>query len=420
MRSMMAARHDGSVTGLQTDTETTAGARTASRRIVGVDIARALALLGMMSTHILSAYAPPDFDTVSWHQSLAGGRSAALFATLAGVSLALVTGRSTRLRGRLLGAVRAGVVARAAVIGVIGLILGSFDSGIAVILAYYAVLFLLAVPFLGLGWRALATLALGWAVVGPVLSHLVRPSLPAPTYDIASVEQLFAAPLNLVSELLVTGYYPSTLWLAYIFAGMAVGRLSLDKARVAHALVGVGAVLAAAAWAVSWFLVYRAGGYEVLERTLPPDSVLARVPLDLSLQHGFYGTTPTTSWWWLTVVAPHSSTPFDFLHTIGTSLLVLGLALLVGRLAGRVLGIVFAAGAMTLTLYSAHVFALAAQLGPERGPTLYAWHVGIALLFGAVWRAAYGSGPLERVTAMASAASSAAVRALPTRSRHGT
>lgn len=406
------------MTSLQTDAATTA-ARTASRRIVGVDIARFLALVGMMATHILPGV-DPDGQGIPLVQQVAGGRSAALFATLAGVSLALVTGRTAPLRGRLLSAARAGVVARAMVIGLIGLILGSFDSGVAVILAYYAVLFVLAVPFLGLGWRPLAALALGWALVGPVLSHLVRPSLPAPTYDIASVEQLLTAPHILVTELLVTGYYPAALWLAYIFAGMAVGRLALDKVHVAVGLTVVGAALAVAAWGVSWLLLYRSGGYEVLERTLPPDSVIARLPLDVTLQHGFYGTTPTASWWWLGTSAPHSSTPFDFLHTIGTSLLVLGLALLVGRLAPRVLGIVFAGGGMTLTLYTAHVFALAAAIGPDRGPALYFYHMVAALAFGALWRSAYGSGPLERVTAMASTTASAAVRALPARDRSGT
>lgn len=389
---------------------------TASRRIVGVDIARCLALIGMMATHILPGV-DPDGQGIPLVQQIAGGRSAALFATLAGVSLALVTGRAVRLSGRLLASARAGVLARAGVIAVIGLVLGSFDSGVAVILVYYAVLFALAVPFLGLGWRPLAALALGWAIVGPVLSHLLRREMAPPAYQAASLERLFADPVGLGADLLLTGVYPSALWMAYLFAGMAVGRLALDQVRVAVGLTAVGATLAVAAWGTSWLLLYRGGGYEELERTLPPDSVIARLPLDVSLEHGFYGTTPTTSWWWLAVSAPHSTTTFDLLHTIGTSLLVLGLALLVGRLAPRVLGVVFAAGGMTLTLYSAHVFALAAELGPDRGPALYAGHVVAALVIGALWRSTLGSGPLERVTANAAAAAAASVRALPARER---
>ena len=51
-------------------------------------------------------------------------------------------------------------------------------TGIAVILAYYAVLFLLGLPFLGLRARSLAVLAALWVVAGPVLSQLLRPHLP--------------------------------------------------------------------------------------------------------------------------------------------------------------------------------------------------------------------------------------------------
>lgn len=390
-------------------------ARTPARRIVGVDIARCLALLGMMATHILPGV-DQDGQGVPLIQQIAGGRSAALFATLAGVSLALVTGRTNPWRGRALSAARAGVVARAGVIAVIGLTIASMDSGVAVILVYYAVLFLLAIPFLGLGWRPLAALAVGWAFVGPVLSHLARTQLPDPSYAPTSLDALFADPVDLAANVLLNGYYPAVPWLAYIFAGLAVGRLALDRVAVAAALAVGGAALAAGAWASSWLLLHRLGGYEVIERTVPPGSVISRLPLEVSLQHGLYGTTPTTSWWWLAVGAPHSSTPFDLLHTIGTSLLVLGLALLLGRLAPRVLGIVFGAGAMTLTLYTAHVFALASLLGPERGTAaLYLWHAGLALVIGALWRARLGQGPLERVAATAGQAAAAAVRAVPPR-----
>ena len=50
------------------------------------------------------------------------------------------------------------------------------------------------------------------------------------------------------------------------------------------------------------------------------------------LQNGeAYGTTPTDDWRWLLVAAPHTGTPFDLLHTIGTSLAVLGACILLTR-----------------------------------------------------------------------------------------
>ena len=67
------------------------------RRVVGVDMARCLALLGMMATHILPGYEGLE---IPWPQQLAGGRASALFAVLAGVSLSLTTGREHPVHGR--------------------------------------------------------------------------------------------------------------------------------------------------------------------------------------------------------------------------------------------------------------------------------------------------------------------------------
>ena len=54
------------------------------------------------------------------------------------------------------------------------------ETPVAVILAYYAVLFLLALPFLGLRARTLALLAVVWALVSPQ-SQLRAPRRRCPT-----------------------------------------------------------------------------------------------------------------------------------------------------------------------------------------------------------------------------------------------
>ena len=61
---------------------------TSRGRLIGLDVARCLALLGMVATHVLDERTPGgDLTTAQW---LAGGRASALFAVLAGVSLALM------------------------------------------------------------------------------------------------------------------------------------------------------------------------------------------------------------------------------------------------------------------------------------------------------------------------------------------
>ena len=70
-----------------------------------------------------------------------------------------------------------------------------------------------------------------------------------------------------------------------------------------------------------------------------------------------------SSWWWLIERAPYTTTPFRMVHDLGIAMACLGLSLLITRswLARRVLGPLAAAGAITLTLYAAHVIVLEAS-----------------------------------------------------------
>ena len=222
-------------------------------RVVGVDVARALALVGMMATHMLPGLVGTH---VPWAQQVAGGRASALFAVLAGVSVALVSGRTRPVRGRARYAVSTRLVVRSLVIGALGLTLGLVPTGIAVILAYYAVLFLLGLPFLGLRAPALALLAGVWAVAGPALSLVLRPHLPH--HEVGSpTPASLTSPLHLLNELLFVGYYPAAVWLAYLLAGMAIGRADLLRRGVDVVLLVGGVGVAVAGTVLSRVLLSR-------------------------------------------------------------------------------------------------------------------------------------------------------------------
>ncbi|MGH3384349.1 MAG: heparan-alpha-glucosaminide N-acetyltransferase domain-containing protein [Nocardioidaceae bacterium] len=365
------------------------------RRIVGIDMARCLALLGMMATHMLDHVTE---DGVTWHQQLAGGRASALFAVLAGVSLALMSGRAEPLRGRDRAAVSMGLGVRALVIATIGFILGDLDSGVAVILVYYGLLFLLGLPFLGLRAGPLAVLAGGWLVVVPVLSQLLRPELPergfaSPTWS------SWTDPGQLLSELAFTGYYPVVPWLAYLLAGMAIGRVDLSRVRTAVVLLLGGVALAMAAGVISGLLVSRPDADRALRTTYDDGMTLDADELAEALQLGGHGSTSTESWWWLAVWSPHTATPFDLAQTIGSAMAVIGLCLLVSRPARRLVAVVFGAGAMTLTLYTSHVVMLTPPVWPEDTPALYDTQVLVILGVGALFGLVRRRGPLEAMAA---------------------
>ncbi|HEY6740066.1 MAG TPA: heparan-alpha-glucosaminide N-acetyltransferase domain-containing protein [Actinopolymorphaceae bacterium] len=382
--------------GAETDSTAATGAppRRAARRsrLTGVDAARGVALIGMMAVHVLPSETFDGDRTVYF--AIAGGRSAAAFAVLAGVGLALWSGGD---RPRFAPGATSALVIRALAIGAIGGLLGMVDSGLAVILPYYALLFLFAVPLIRLRARTLAAIAAGVALVVPVVGHLVRPWLPA------------LGDGNLLAELTLTGYYPALAWLTYLCAGLAVGRLALRSARTALGLLVGGALLALAAWAVSSYLLEVAGGRERLAATtgLAVDSVELQQRLTMTN----FGTTPTDSWWWLASMAPHSSTTFDLVHTTGTALALLGAALLVGRAVPRLVLPLAAAGSIPLTLYSAHVLVVQARFVPADPEFAYAWQAGVALAFATAWRWTGRRGPLEGlVTGLSNLARRPAVR----------
>ena len=381
-------------------------------RVVGLDVARCLALLGMVATHVLADREPGG--DLALGQAVAGGRAAALFAVLAGVSIALMSGGRRPVTGRGRVAVSAGLAVRALLVALLGLVLGETGSGLAVILTYYGLLFLLALPFLGLGAPALLWLAAGWTVAVPVVSHLVRPGLPPRGVASPTLGQL-ADPGGLLSELTFTGYYPAVPWLAYLLVGLAVGRLDL-RDRFRQGLLAVaGGAAALTATLVSDALTRRPAVSGALLSDPPADERDVGALLD-RISTGMFGNVPTGgAWEWLLVRAPHSTTPFDLAQTVGSALVVIGLALLVvdalPAVARHAVRVFFGAGRMTLTLYSLHVLMRTPDVWPPETPDTFRWHVLVLLGIGAGYAAVGVRGPLEQLVASASSAVARRVRA---------
>jgi uncharacterized membrane protein len=354
-------------------------------RILGVDAARAVALGGMFATHIMPLHSRGE-ETITG--LLADGHASALFAVLAGVGVALSTGGPRPpADGRAHLAAALTLVVRGALVAALGLWLVGLDPPVAVILAYYGLLFVVAMPLLRLRAPVLTAGAVLACGVGPMLSLVVRRGLPDGPGEQLGFGAL-ADPERLLLTLGITGYYPVIPWITYLLAGMAIGRLDLRRPQVAAALLACGAALAALASAASALLLGSRAGSAAISA------------YDLAQRH--YGTAPTDTTWWLAVDAPHSGAPLDLAGTTGTAMAVLGGMLLLARWARPLVVLPAAMGAVPLTLYTLHVIAVTAYAGNgSDDAVVWVWHVLVAAAIGtALWLAGL-RGPLEAVVAAA-------------------
>lgn len=202
-----------------------------TRRWFGLDAARGLAIVGMVVAHAWPRNGSSD-------ELLVDGRPSVLFVVVAGVTLGVITapaqapGAAPTARADH----RISMLVRAVILFILGVLLWMLPSGIAVILDYYGVLFVLAIPLLFAARWVLAVVAATVLVAGP----LVRDAIVAgPT---------LGEPLATLGDYLFTGFYPAVLWVPLIAAGILAARCGLDRARTRIALVGGGAVAAVAGY----------------------------------------------------------------------------------------------------------------------------------------------------------------------------
>lgn len=321
-------------------------------RLFGVDTARGMALLGMFAAHTIGIGTEEFYD----------GRSSILFATVAGVSLGLLTGAADPPPAGARGIPRVVVLVRACVLIVLGVLLTAVvRPPIAVILDFYGFGFVLLLGVLFSSRALLLFLAGVVALIGP-------PIVTAMTAG-RSLEDV-PAPVQVFANWLFFGPYPVAVWLAFLLIGLVLARSDLHRRRTALGAL-IGGVVAA--------LV----GYR---------SALVIPGTDISA---------------------HSGTTAEMVGSGGVAVAIVGaLSLLdsasgggvpVARVLRTVLGPFAAAGAMALTLYVAQAIVLAVVQQTDPNPQRWqvpAWLflvlAGGALVIAPVWQRFVGKGPLER------------------------
>lgn len=322
-----------------------------SARIVGVDVARGLAVLGMFGAHVGVTEAF-DWSRPDTWLDVVDGRSSVLFALLAGLSIAIISGRMRPVDGVELVQARVRIFTRAALIFALGGLLEALETRVAVILPAYALLFLLILPFLR--WRVpnLFLLAGGLSVVMPILHAVLVPE-----------GALRGSPT--IIDLLVTGTYPGMIWIVFFLAGLGIGRLDLLATAVRVRLLAVGLALAAAGYGLGFLAA----------STVDGDSLLF-------------------------TIEAHSGSTFEVVGSTGFAIALLALCLFIADGIPWIVYPIAAVGSMALTAYSVHLlvaYLLGDVVATQLNNTLYVQFVGGALIACSLWKAFVGRGLLEQI-----------------------
>ena len=338
----------------------------ATARTPGIDVARALAVFGMVvvnyQSKIDAAQSGPGW--LVWATERLEGRAAALFVLLAGIGISLRSKRARENPRIYLGYERTALLKRAGVLLLVGfLILHIWEWDI---LHCYGLYLTFAAVLLNVRGRWLGLLSLAF-VAGQIALHLRF------AYHI---DLEFWTLQGAVSDLLFNGLHPVFPWMAFLLTGMWIGRHDLnDKALRRRLLVG-GVVAAGVGEALS--------------------AVAARAPRLLGLTED--GLAWLSTW-------PRPPHPMFVLAAGGTAIALIAACVEVTqtRPGRRWVVALTATGQLAFTLYVAHVIAIVIPV--EHGYLVNA-SLALSLAYSAAfcvvavvlsvwWRKRMPYGPLE-------------------------
>jgi uncharacterized membrane protein YeiB len=425
------------------------------RRITGLDLARSIALLGMLYAHFGgSAIGTSD----GWQAQVTGftnGRAMPLFVTLSGCGLTFLLLRSKRPWREMIG--------RSALLLLVGLYF-EIATPVAVILQSYAAYFLLAIPFRKLATKWLLPAAGGFIVVGTLTHMFLNEHLPNVSdleprnFERFGALSQLAHPLDLLSSMFFNGVYPVFPSFAFVLLGMWITRQDLASTKLRLRLIAAGALIAVAGYGAGWvtedqrttpglnaaeelMVTAEQAGIdpnELIEQQAvqlgkSQDEVVALIaaqyeidPAELTATLDGLGANAAVAsasdpdGWDLLNEDGHSNMPAWMLGASGLSAFVIGAALVVADRARRLTMPFVALGQMALTAYVFHLVLFRWPMQnwpygftPTEGLalTLGGWLAAAA--FALAWKMKLSHGPLEYLLRLAGQATSGGLRRRP-------
>ncbi|WP_395373996.1 heparan-alpha-glucosaminide N-acetyltransferase domain-containing protein [Marinicella sp. W31] len=337
-----------------------------TERLLGLDLARLLALIGMVVVNFNVVMLPAAvFDQSSGLAQLLQGRAAATFVILAGIGLGLMSQHQNRNRFTRQSIKR---ILFLCVLGLLNLLIFPAD-----IIHYYAFYFLLALPLIHKSSTLLGVL-IGLLIATFLVLLLTLNYDQGWNWLTYEYTELWTVS-GFIRNLLFNGWHPIIPWFAFILFGLLLSRLDLRKKTIQWKLLLLG---------LSGFLMIEWISHQSMQYTLTIDPEL---PLLFSTQ-------------------PIPPVPLYLFSGACFASLVIGLCLLLTKPLSqfRLLPILISAGQQTLTWYVAHIIIGMSLLesmhmiGNQNSATANQAAVifcSTAIIVGYAWSHFFRRGPLE-------------------------
>ncbi len=328
------------------------------KRLPAIDIARGIALLGMMTVHVLISGKGGDHRVLAWLLDAPGGRASVLFFTLSGLSLSVIA--KQRRRSAQPSALRR----RGAVLVMLGLVMANTFWG-STILHYYGIMFLVAPWLVGARRRSLLGIA-GVAFVGGAVANMFSPDIFNQLNTLSGDTGWFAT----TAAGMLFGLYALAVWIGFFCVGIVFGRLDLDCRATAMRMAAIGAVATVGVTVISDALP---GTGRIYESTLAspsdsgdgsssvdpagdPNSSVAADPKTGEVEPTEMYNDSVVTLKGLNDLSAHSNRTAWALQSLSIATTVIGLLLLAGRRLERLLWPLAALGSMSMSAYVIHTF----------------------------------------------------------------
>jgi uncharacterized membrane protein YeiB len=350
------------------------------QRIIGIDVARALAIFGMILVNFKVVFGE---EGPTWIKSLASvfdGKAAATFVVLAGVGLALMTNSALFQKDKAkLKVVRIKIAKRALFLFLLGLSYVSIWP--ADILHFYGVYMAIIILFLTYQEKTILILAVSLIIAFPVLMTFINYET---AWDFQTLDYQGLWTLEgFLRNLFFNGFHPVIPWTAFMLFGYWFGKQDLHN----------DSFLKKTFWRSTTFFIFIqvfSSLYISISAAENPQSILALTEL--------FGTKPMPP------------LPIYMLNGTVFSFALISACILVAKRFEKsiIIDALNKTGQLALTLYVAHVIigmGIIEVLNPSKmGNYSIAFSVAYAIVFSllciffaVIWRKYKKAGPLEWV-----------------------